>query len=307
MNTADAPNFIRTPQPDHSEIAAKIVSLISFSVLSCLFGMKTFNIQFRYLTYSRWLVLILYLFSWSFTVFSMLLVTTNNETRRNTLSYKINLTLMLPYIGILTLMLIFHISEIDSNGVCTIGLESIAAIPLILINLYMTFFFVRPLLRLENNSIGRDRKRSRLNEVAFRTLVASIVCLIVSFANIFSLQMLNGRERGLVCLTCCTVDVTINVITIHWVTTQNIRKRAIRTDLDYISSLQNRVSNPRNDNVVDIIETDVINCNQYNQKSKVSIDMNQTDCIDSKIENKLDDNLSDISSLHDSRKSLTKK
>lgn len=63
------------------------------------------------------------------------------------------------------------------------------------------------------------KRNSRLNEVAFRTLVASIVCLVVSFANIFSLQMLHGRERGLVCLTCCTVDVTINVITIHWVTT----------------------------------------------------------------------------------------
>lgn len=81
----------------------------------------------------------------------------------------------------------------------------------------MTILFVLPLLKLGKSGSTVDRKQSRLNEVALRTLVASVVCLIVSFANIFSLQMLQGRERGLVCLTCCTVDVTINVITIHWV------------------------------------------------------------------------------------------
>lgn len=78
----------------------------------------------------------------------------------------------------------------------------------------MTVLFIRPLLKLGEKEKSKD---SRLHEVALRTLVASVVCLLVSFANIFSLQMLNGRERGLICLTCCTLDVTINVITIHWV------------------------------------------------------------------------------------------
>lgn len=73
-----SPDFIQTPQPDGSEIAAKIVSLVSFSVLSVLFGVKTYNVQFKYLTYSRWLVLALYVLSWAFTVISMVLVTTNN-------------------------------------------------------------------------------------------------------------------------------------------------------------------------------------------------------------------------------------
>lgn len=78
MSTAQAPDFVKTPQPDGAELAAKLVSLFSFSVLSALFGIKTFNVQFRYLTYSRWLVLALYVLSWSFTVISMVLVTTNN-------------------------------------------------------------------------------------------------------------------------------------------------------------------------------------------------------------------------------------
>jgi hypothetical protein len=82
----------------------------------------------------------------------------------------------------------------------------------------MTILFIRPLLKLSSTGIKKiDWRASRLNEVALRTLVASVVCLIASFANVFSLVMFNGRERGLVCLTCCTVDVIINVVTIHWV------------------------------------------------------------------------------------------
>lgn len=80
----------------------------------------------------------------------------------------------------------------------------------------MTVFFIRPLLKLDGG-IKTGWRNSRLNEVALRTLVASVVCLIASFANVIALVLLKGRERGLVCLTCCTVDVTINVITIHWV------------------------------------------------------------------------------------------
>ena len=92
----------------------------------------------------------------------------------------------------------------------------------------MTIFFIKPLTKLGSTSkVGW--KASRLNEVALRTLVASIVCLIASFANIFALIMFKGRERGLVCLTCCTVDVTINVITVHWVINIPDNRRKIQT------------------------------------------------------------------------------
>lgn len=49
---------------------------------------------------------------------------------------------------------------------------------------------------------------------------------------------MNGRERGVLCLTCCTVDVTINVITIHWVIKgmQIIVTRVINTDDDQVTS-----------------------------------------------------------------------
>ena len=72
--------FDPATQPDGGELASKIVSLLSVGAMSMLFGIKTFNVQFKYLTYSRWLVLVLYIISWGFTCAGMLFVTTNNGT-----------------------------------------------------------------------------------------------------------------------------------------------------------------------------------------------------------------------------------
>ncbi|KAI8327496.1 hypothetical protein BC941DRAFT_27151 [Chlamydoabsidia padenii] len=76
---------------------------------------------------------------------------------------------------------------------------------------------MRPLMSVGRNS-RMDWKRSRLYRLARRTLVASVVCLLVSFVNVFIVVITQGHERGLVCLTMCTVDVTVNVMTVHWVT-----------------------------------------------------------------------------------------
>lgn len=65
-----------------------------------------------------------------------------------------------------------------------------------------------------------DVRASRLQEVAKRTLLASVVCLLVSFANILVLIIFDGQARGALCLICCFIDVSVNVCTIHWVTTQ---------------------------------------------------------------------------------------
>ncbi|KAI8890995.1 hypothetical protein K501DRAFT_235918 [Backusella circina FSU 941] len=277
-------NFIRTPQPDGAELAAKLVSLFSFSLLSVLFGIKTFNIHFKYLSYSRWLVLALYILSWSFTCISMVLVTTNNGnfvscflsimvcdifysgtkiviyawliekiyvvssarlSRWKTASYRFHMCLLVPYIAIFILMILFHVAELEDNGTCIIGLQSPAAIPLVtydfLINMYMTFFFIKPLIK-SGDGFSLKISASRLHSVARRTLIASLVCLVASFVNILSLQLFHGRERGLVCLTCCTVDVTVNVITIHWVTSHAPNKR-MKEDGTYNSAHQHHSSN----------------------------------------------------------------
>ncbi|KAI8064628.1 hypothetical protein BC940DRAFT_305544 [Gongronella butleri] len=260
--------FTYTSQPDSGEIASQIIGLLSASGMCFLFGIKTYNVQYKYLSYSKWLVIILYMCSWAFTACGLILVSTNNgnymscllsefscdvfyagtkitiylwliekvwvvnagrTSRWNTKSYRYHIILLTPYVGIFILMIIFHNAWIEADGLCTIGLKPVASIPLLVydfvINLYMTILFVRPLMKVESGT-NSAWKESRLREVAKRTMVASVVCLIVSFANLCALTILNGIERGVICLTCCFVDVMVNVATVHWVTSQPSGKSA---------------------------------------------------------------------------------
>ncbi|KAJ8659803.1 hypothetical protein O0I10_004396 [Lichtheimia ornata] len=266
-------NIVMEVQPDTSEIVSQGIALVSCTIMCALFGMKTYNVQFKYLTYSRWLVVMLYINSWAFTYTAVVLSSTNNEnhlscllseltcdvfyaatkltiyfwliekvwvvsavrkSRLKTGSYKFHLALMAPYVIIFGLMLMYHIAEIEESGVCWIGLQPIASIPLLVFNLYMTILFIKPLMKV-SKSVHSDWKQTRLHDVARRTLIASVVCLLVSSANILALTIMNGRERGVVCLTCCTIDVTINVITIHWVTSNPTGK----TTKEQINSTSN--------------------------------------------------------------------
>ncbi|KAI8374459.1 uncharacterized protein BYT42DRAFT_576444 [Radiomyces spectabilis] len=154
------------------------------------------------------------------------LVTAVKTTRFKTCQYRFHLVLLLPYVIILALMLTFRNIYLEPDGKCTIGLQHVASIPLLvydfIFNLYLTWLFMRPLMNVGRNS-RTDWKRSRLYKLARRTLVASVVCLLISFFNVLVVVITHGHERGLVCLTMCTVDVTVNVVTVHWVTT-NSRK-----------------------------------------------------------------------------------
>ncbi|KAH8551896.1 hypothetical protein BGW37DRAFT_455832 [Umbelopsis sp. PMI_123] len=144
--------------------------------------------------------------------------------RMKTPLYRFHVGLLMPYFVIFSLMVVFRTSYLEDSGACIIGLQPPAAVPLMvydfIFNLYMTALFIRPLMR---SSIERGFpsdthvERSELRILAKRTLTASVVCLLVSLANILILSILR-HERGLICLTCCTFDVTINAITIHFVT-----------------------------------------------------------------------------------------
>lgn len=91
----------------------------------------------------------------------------------------------------------------------------------------MTWLFLRPLLQYSTVTefVSETQiERNELRTVAKRTFVASCVCLIVSLANILILSILR-HERGLICLTCCTFDVTVNAITLHFVTSHTAPAR----------------------------------------------------------------------------------
>jgi hypothetical protein len=67
-----------------------------------------------------------------------------------------------------------------------------------------------PLMNVGLTSRANWRK-TRLYKLARRTLVSSIVSLLISFANVLVVVITQGHERGLVCLTMCTLDVTVSI------------------------------------------------------------------------------------------------
>ncbi|KAF9940852.1 hypothetical protein BGZ75_004568 [Mortierella antarctica] len=149
-------------------------------------------------------------------------VTAVGVTRSNFFLYKVNMILMTPYIGVITCMVLFRVAKLEEEGKCYIGLLRQGALPLILYDIVMscwlTFLFLRPLM--SSSSFLQGPSKGKLRDVARRTLLGSIIALLLSSANIFTLVYFNGHERGLICLASCTVDVTLNAITIHWVTSR---------------------------------------------------------------------------------------
>ncbi|CAO3587628.1 unnamed protein product [Absidia cylindrospora] len=251
-----------TSQPEWGEFSSLLISLVAITITCSLFGVKTFNVNYRQLTYARWLVVMLYICSWTFTASTAILASTNNgnytscflsimacdlfycgtkfilylwlierayiaddgrKNRTDSWSYRFHILLMTPYIAIFTLMIIYHNSILTSTGECYIGLQPIANIPVLvydtIFNLYMTVLFVIPLIRVGRGVNAHDWKSSRLYDLTKRSLIASSVCLVASFANALGATIMHGKQRGYLCMMCCTIDVTINVLTIHWVTT----------------------------------------------------------------------------------------
>ncbi|ORZ02838.1 hypothetical protein BCR43DRAFT_449882 [Syncephalastrum racemosum] len=138
--------------------------------------------------------------------------------------YRFHLLLLCPFVGIAVLMLIYRNTYIRPNGDCVIGLKLIASIPVVIydffLNLYLSILFLIPLMRVSLRSRA-EWTRKRLYKFTVRSLIASVICLCVSFTNAFVVVITRGEMRGLMCLTMCTCDVTINVIAIHYVTSSH--------------------------------------------------------------------------------------
>ncbi|KAJ2955969.1 hypothetical protein NQZ79_g8130 [Umbelopsis isabellina] len=147
--------------------------------------------------------------------------------RMKTPLYQFHVVLLCPYFAIFSLMIVYREAFLNPDGTCTIGLQPPAAIPLMVFNLYMTWLFLRPLLQYSavTEFVSETQiERNELRTIAKRTFVASCVCLLVSLANILILSILR-HERGLICLTCCTFDVTVNAVTLHFVTSHTTPAR----------------------------------------------------------------------------------
>ncbi|KAF9297917.1 hypothetical protein BGZ91_010099, partial [Linnemannia elongata] len=121
--------------------------------------------------------------------------------------YRVNILLLTPYTVILVLMILNRVAVLDVNDQCFIGLKPLASITLI-----------RPLM--STTSVLQGPSKGKLRQVARRTLIGSIVALILSSANVFTLVYFKGYEDSVLCLLSCTLDVTLNACAVHWVTSR---------------------------------------------------------------------------------------
>ncbi|KAF9912548.1 hypothetical protein EC991_009972 [Linnemannia zychae] len=194
-----------------SVIAAMLVQTNNYNQVSC-----TFSILVCIVLYASSKVVI-YLFLTE----RVYVVTAVGVTRWNSRMYKFNLCLIAPYAMIFILAVYYRVADIrEDNGHCMIGLKSPASIPLILYDTFicswLTGLFVRALL--SSTSMLQGPTKARLRDVARRTFIGAVFALLLSSANVASLVYFDGHQRGLYCLASCTLDVTLNAIVIHWVT-----------------------------------------------------------------------------------------
>ncbi|KAG0243004.1 hypothetical protein B0O80DRAFT_445124 [Mortierella sp. GBAus27b] len=248
-------------KPDAPTIISLMVSLLSISLMSVLFGRKTAGTSIANINYARGLVISLYVVSWGFTTIAAVLTSTNvgnitsctisvlvclslyaaskiiiylfliekvyvvssvTTRRKDTMLYRVNILLLTPYTIILVLMILNRVAVLDEEDYCFIGLKPTASVTLILYDIFisswLTVLFIRPLM--STTSVLQGPSKGKLRQVARRTLIGSVVALILSSANVFTLVYYKGYEDSVLCLLSCTLDVTLNACTIHWVTSR---------------------------------------------------------------------------------------
>ncbi|KAF9701589.1 hypothetical protein EKO04_000771 [Ascochyta lentis] len=131
------------------------------------------------------------------------------------------LFMILPYTVFLIMNFVWSITYINDKGVCIIGMQKIAMLPLIIfevvVNIYLTLLFILPLRQLYTY---KNNINPKLNRMAFRTLVGSLATLTTSVANLTALMVLRG-EPGWICLMCCNADILFCVVVLHWVTSKD--------------------------------------------------------------------------------------
>ncbi|TFK23643.1 hypothetical protein FA15DRAFT_757134 [Coprinopsis marcescibilis] len=152
-----------------------------------------------------------------------------NNGRPRTYIYFTSLISAVAYCIIATLSIGSPISDINSEGVCQIGLKPLASIPLLVfhvyVNIFVTFLFLFPLVNW--TVIAGTSKR-----LAYRLALAAFIALSTSTVNVLVLILSDGRETGWVYLTACVGDIVINVTSMFWASVnpkKDRERRASRT------------------------------------------------------------------------------
>lgn len=77
------PDNTLPPQPDFLELITLLVSALGMAMMSSFFRIKTYNIDYKKLPYSKWLVILLYITSWGFIFTQTIILFKNNGNLSN--------------------------------------------------------------------------------------------------------------------------------------------------------------------------------------------------------------------------------
>ncbi|OJD34194.1 ring finger domain protein [Diplodia corticola] len=126
--------------------------------------------------------------------------------------------MLFPFTAIFIINVYYRSSYINNDGVCMLGIDRRALIPLIsfdvAVNAYLTVLFLVPLHRRYYSS---EDKPITLRNLGLRAFIGSLLTLIATAGNLLARVLLDD-EPGWVCFMSCNLDVLFAVCVIHWVT-----------------------------------------------------------------------------------------
>ena len=137
-----------------------------------------------------------------------------SKSRIETPLYIFNMCLLLPFVGILILMIFYRVSYVGDNQKCQHGLRRESTIPLVfydtIFSIYAIVVFVWPLFKSQSL-----RRSEGLRWVVKKNIIGSIVSTISTLLNGFSLFYQEVQVTDF-CLLHCTADVMINVLVMNY-------------------------------------------------------------------------------------------
>ncbi|KAJ8660543.1 hypothetical protein O0I10_003589 [Lichtheimia ornata] len=207
-------------------IACMLVSTNNGNYISCTLGF--FNCVLFY-TFAK-IMLYLY-FTEKIYVMSMPKV-----SRMRSIYYHAAFAILALYLGCIVFLIISRIIEVDDASPyhCIIGYSLPATITILccdfLIAALCTGMFIK-LYAFPSMAQQTAQQASSLKLMARRHIIAAIVPCITSTVNYVIMVALQGRERGLIALAVCTVDITIVSCVVHWVTSHPAESHLVEKGL----------------------------------------------------------------------------
>lgn len=146
----------------------------------------------------------------------------NRQGRFKTKLWLFNcLAMIAPYGICVVLQFVFRISYINKDGMCIIGMQKKAMLPLIIfeviVNVYLTLLFIIPLRGMLSYQTNAN---PALKRMAYRSFFGSVCTLTTAVVNLTVVMILKG-EPAWICFSCCNADVLFCVAVLHWASSKD--------------------------------------------------------------------------------------